>query len=156
MDGRPSRRPVGLPCISAHAHRRTVGVYGAAKCAQQLFSTYRRSYSLVPDQRLSGRRAAVAYPGAGLLLWSPASERRRGSGVTRARERNRLKQITFHLDELLESRGLTLTELANRVDITLVNLSVLKNNRAKAIRFSTLEALCKELDCQPGDLMTYE
>jgi len=76
--------------------------------------------------------------------------------VTRARERNRLKQITFHLDELLESRGLTLTELANRVDITLVNLSVLKNNRAKAIRFSTLEALCNVLDCQPGDLMTYE
>ena len=76
--------------------------------------------------------------------------------MTRAKERNRLKQITFHLDELLESRGLTLTELANRVDITLVNLSVLKNNRAKAIRFSTLEALCNVLDCQPGDLMTYE
>ena len=76
--------------------------------------------------------------------------------MTRAKERNRLKEITFHLDELLESRGLTLTELANRVDITLVNLSVLKNNRAKAIRFSTLEALCDILDCQPGDLMTYE
>jgi putative transcriptional regulator len=51
---------------------------------------------------------------------------------------------------------LTLTELANRVDITLVNLSVLKNNRARAIRFSTLESLCEVLDCQPGDLMTYE
>jgi putative transcriptional regulator len=76
--------------------------------------------------------------------------------VTRAKERERLKQVTFHLDELLESRGLTLTELAYRVNITLVNLSVLKNNRAKAIRFSTLEALCKVLDCQPGDLMTYE
>ena len=76
--------------------------------------------------------------------------------MTRAKERDRPKQITFHLDELLESHGLTLTELANRVDITLVNLSVLKNNRAKAIRFSTLEALCKVLDCQPGDLMTYE
>ena len=74
----------------------------------------------------------------------------------RAKERDRPKRVTFHLDELLESRGLTLTELANRVDITLVNLSVLKNNRAKAIRFSTLEALCKVLDCQPGDLMTYE
>ena len=74
----------------------------------------------------------------------------------RARQRDRDKQVTFHLDELLESRGLTLTELANRVDITLVNLSILKNNRAKAIRFSTLEALCKELDCQPGDLMTFE
>ena len=76
--------------------------------------------------------------------------------MTRAKERDTPKQIAFHLDELLESRGLTLTELANRVDITLVNLSVLKNNRAKAIRFSTLEALCKVLDCQPGDLMTYE
>jgi putative transcriptional regulator len=76
--------------------------------------------------------------------------------VTRAKERGRPKHVTFHLDEMLESRGLTLTELANRVDITLVNLSVLKNNRAKAIRFSTLEALCDVLDCQPGDLMTYE
>ena len=74
----------------------------------------------------------------------------------RAKERGRPKEVTFHLDALLESRGLTLTELANRVDITLVNLSVLKNNRAKAIRFSTLEAICKVLDCQPGDLMTYE
>jgi putative transcriptional regulator len=72
------------------------------------------------------------------------------------KERDRTKQVTFHLDELLDLRGLTLTELANRVDITLVNLSVLKNNRAKAIRFSTLEGLCKVLDCQPGDLMTYE
>jgi putative transcriptional regulator len=76
--------------------------------------------------------------------------------VTRAKEREKTKQVTFHLDDLLESRGLTLTELANRVDITLVNLSVLKNNRAKAIRFSTLEALCDVLDCQPGDLMTFE
>jgi len=74
--------------------------------------------------------------------------------VTRAKERT--KEVTFHLDDLLESRGLTLTELASRVDITLVNLSILKNNRARAIRFSTLEALCKVLDCQPGDLMTYE
>ena len=73
--------------------------------------------------------------------------------MTRAKDKT--LQITFHLDELLESRGLTLTELANRVDITLVNLSVLKNNRAKAIRFSTLEALCDVLDCQPGDLMSF-
>jgi putative transcriptional regulator len=74
----------------------------------------------------------------------------------RAKDRNKPREVTFHLDELLESRGLTLTELASRVDVTLVNLSVLKNNRARAIRFSTLEALCKVLDCQPGDLMTYE
>ena len=76
--------------------------------------------------------------------------------MTRAKDRATPKEVSFHLDEMLESRGLTLTELANRVDITLVNLSVLKNNRAKAIRFSTLEALCDVLDCQPGDLMTYE
>ena len=76
--------------------------------------------------------------------------------MTRVKYRTKPREVTFHLDELLESRGLTLTELASRVDITLVNLSVLKNNRARAIRFSTLEALCKVLDCQPGDLMTYE
>jgi putative transcriptional regulator len=76
--------------------------------------------------------------------------------VTRAKDRGARRQIVFHLDELLESRKLTLTELATRVDVTLVNLSVLKNDRAKAIRFSTLEALCEELDCQPGELMTYE
>jgi putative transcriptional regulator len=62
----------------------------------------------------------------------------------------------FHLDRLLEKRGMTLTELADQVGVTLVNLSVLKNDRAKAIRFSTLEALCDVLDCQPGDLMSYE
>jgi len=76
--------------------------------------------------------------------------------VTRTKARGEPRQITFHLDELLESRKMTLTELSGRVDVTLVNLSVLKNNRAKAIRFSTLEALCEELDCQPGELMTYE
>ena len=76
--------------------------------------------------------------------------------MTRTRGHPEPRQITFHLDELLEARSMTLTELANRVDITLVNLSVLKNDRARAIRFSTLEALCEALDCQPGDLMTYE
>ena len=76
--------------------------------------------------------------------------------MTRARGRAEPRQISFHLDELLEARKMTLTELAGRVDVTLVNLSVLKNNRARAIRFSTLEALCEELDCQPGELMTYE
>ena len=76
--------------------------------------------------------------------------------MTRTRTHAEPRQIKFHLDELLDARNLTLTELANRVDITLVNLSVLKNDRARAIRFSTLEALCEALDCQPGDLMTYE
>ena len=64
--------------------------------------------------------------------------------------------MTFHLDKLLEERGMTLTELAEQVGVTLVNLSILKNDRAKAIRFSTLEALCDVLDCQPGELMSYE
>ena len=63
-------------------------------------------------------------------------------------------RVVCHLDELLESRGLTLTELAERVGVTVVNLSVLKNNRARAIRFSTLTALCDELRCQPGDLLS--
>jgi putative transcriptional regulator len=64
--------------------------------------------------------------------------------------------ITIRLDELLAARGMTLTELSQRVGITVVNLSVLKNGRARAIRFSTLAALCAELRCQPGDLLGYE
>jgi putative transcriptional regulator len=64
--------------------------------------------------------------------------------------------ITIHLDEILADRGMTLTELADRVGITVVNLSVLKNGRARAIRFSTLAALCAELGCQPGDLLSYK
>jgi putative transcriptional regulator len=64
--------------------------------------------------------------------------------------------IRIRLDDLLAARGMTLTELAQRVGITIVNLSVLKNGRARAIRFSTLAALCAELDCQPGDLLSYE
>ncbi|HEV2637042.1 MAG TPA: helix-turn-helix transcriptional regulator [Actinocrinis sp.] len=64
--------------------------------------------------------------------------------------------ISVHLDRLLEERGMTLTELADRVGVTVVNLSVLKNGRARAIRFSTLTALCRELDCQPGDLLGYQ
>ncbi len=64
--------------------------------------------------------------------------------------------LEVRLDELLEQRGMTLTELAEQVDITVVNLSVLKNGRARAVRFSTLAALCRALDCQPGDLLTYK
>lgn len=64
--------------------------------------------------------------------------------------------ITVHLDRLIEARGLTLTELADRVGITIANLSILKNGRARAIRFSTLTRLCEELGCQPADLLTYE
>ena len=65
------------------------------------------------------------------------------------------RTISVRLDELLEQRGLMLTELAQRVDITVVNLSILKNGRARAIRFSTLSALCEALECQPGDLLRY-
>jgi putative transcriptional regulator len=64
--------------------------------------------------------------------------------------------IRVHLDVLLEERGLTLAELARRVGVTVVNLSVFKNDRARAVRFSTLTAICRELDCQPGDLLSFD
>ena len=64
--------------------------------------------------------------------------------------------VTVKLDDLLHARRMTLTELAERVDITLANLSILKTGKAKAIRFSTLAAICEALDCQPGDLLGYE
>ena len=63
--------------------------------------------------------------------------------------------IIVKLDDRLHERRMTLTELAERVDITLANLSILKTNKAKAIRFSTLAALCRELDCQPGDILAH-
>ncbi|WP_420136739.1 helix-turn-helix domain-containing protein [Sphingomonas sp.] len=63
--------------------------------------------------------------------------------------------VEIRLDELLHQRRMTLTELADRVDITLANLSILKTGKARAIRFSTLEAICRALDCQPGDLITF-
>ena len=62
-------------------------------------------------------------------------------------------RIVSHLDDLLLERGMTLTELADRVGVTIVNLSVLKNNRAKAVRFSTLTAICDVLECEPGDVL---
>ena len=65
-------------------------------------------------------------------------------------------RIMVTLDELLYQRRMTLTELAEKVDITLANLSILKTGKAKAIRFSTLEAICAALDCQPGDLLGYD
>lgn len=65
-----------------------------------------------------------------------------------------MAEVICHLDELLESRGITLAALSEQVGVTPVNLSVLKNNRAKAVRFSTLTALCQALDCQPGDLFS--
>ena len=56
---------------------------------------------------------------------------------------------------MMAKRKMSLTELANKVDITMANLSILKNNKAKAVRFTTLDAICKALDCQPGDILEY-
>ncbi|AUX68232.1 transcriptional regulator [Porphyrobacter sp. HT-58-2] len=64
-------------------------------------------------------------------------------------------RIMVKLDDLLYARRMTLTELAERVGLTLANLSILKTGKAKAIRFSTLAAICRELECQPGDLLAY-
>ncbi len=63
--------------------------------------------------------------------------------------------IIINLDVVMAQRKMGLTELANEVDITLANLSILKNNKAKAVRLSTLSAICKALDCQPGDILEY-
>ena len=63
--------------------------------------------------------------------------------------------IVVNLDVMMAKRKMYLGELAQRVDITMANLSILKNNKARAVRFSTLEAICKALDCQPGDILEY-
>jgi len=63
--------------------------------------------------------------------------------------------IRLNLERVMTERNISLTELAGRVDLTLANLSILKTNKAKAVRFSTLEALCRELRCQPGDLLEF-
>lgn len=65
-------------------------------------------------------------------------------------------RVVCHLDELLTARGMTLAELSERVGLSVVNLSILKNNRAKAVRFTTLTALCDALYCSPGDLFSVE
>ena len=64
--------------------------------------------------------------------------------------------IVITLDRVLQERGMTLSELAGRIDITLANLSILKTGKARAIRFSTLDAICRELHCTPGDLLGYD
>lgn len=63
--------------------------------------------------------------------------------------------IIVTLDEVLERKGMTLTQLSEQVDITLANLSILKTGKAKAVRFSTMEAICQVLDCQPGDILSF-
>jgi putative transcriptional regulator len=64
--------------------------------------------------------------------------------------------IVVNLDEMLKRRGKTLTQLSDEIGLTLANLSILKTGKARAIRFSTLEAICAALDCQPGDVLEYE
>jgi putative transcriptional regulator len=66
------------------------------------------------------------------------------------------RRVVVHLDRLLQERQMTLTELAGRVGMSVVNLSILKNGRAKAVRFTTLTSICDVLDCQPGDLLTVD
>jgi putative transcriptional regulator len=66
-----------------------------------------------------------------------------------------MTMIVVNIDVMLARRKMSVTELADKVGITIANLSILKNGRARAIRFSTLEALCKALDCQPGDILEY-
>lgn len=63
--------------------------------------------------------------------------------------------IVVNLDVVMAKRKMSLNELAAKVDLTLANLSILKNNKAKAVRFTTLEAICKALDCQPGDILEF-
>lgn len=63
--------------------------------------------------------------------------------------------ILVNLDVMMAKRKMSLGELSQKVDVTMANLSILKNNKAKAVRFSTLEAICKALDCQPGDILEY-
>lgn len=63
--------------------------------------------------------------------------------------------IKINLDEIMKKKNKSLTELAGEVDITLANLSILKNNKARAVRFTTLEALCRALECQPGDILEF-
>lgn len=69
--------------------------------------------------------------------------------------RNEASDITVHLDDVLADRGMTMTELADRVGLTMANMSILKTGKARAIRFSTLSAICEVLECQPADLLRY-
>ncbi len=73
-----------------------------------------------------------------------------------SKERFELMSIVIRLDEVMERRNMSLTELSQAVDITLANLSILKTGKARAVRFSTLEAICKTLECQPGDILVFK
>jgi putative transcriptional regulator len=108
--------------------------------------------------RSSGRRAlaGAVSAGEGSAGEGSAGDSADLGGVDLGGEVPGSGVIRIRLDELLSDRGLTLTELSERVGITVVNLSVLKNGRARAVRFSTLAGLCAVLGCQPGDLLSYE
>ena len=138
---------VGAPVAALVAHA----------CDQWLASTSKAGElgtSFTLPGRRSDRRPRRVRAGGGVRSRRAPARRRRGHGLRVASLSE--SGIAVHLDELLEQRGMTLTELADQVDITVVNLSVLKNGRARAVRFSTLAALCDALACNPGDLMSYE
>ena len=149
-----------------------VGVVGAHYLGVALQDALAEPYSrsprepaeppgLLPADRTSRARPAascglgVIRPRPGVRARRPAARRRRGDDLTMPPEPSQ-DSIGVHLDHLLAQRGMTLTDLADRVGVTVVNLSILKNGRARAIRFSTLAALCDALDCQPGDLLTWK
>ena len=97
---------------------------------------------------LAGSRKV--FGGAGKPNYALAGQVPRGNGPP-----GRAGVIEVRLQEVIAARGMTLAELSQRAGVTVVNLSVLKNDRARAIRFSTLARLCEVLDCQPGDLLTW-
>lgn len=78
-----------------------------------------------------------------------------GRGHSEVAQKEEIMSIVINLDVMMAKRKKGLTELAGEVDITLANLSILKNNKAKAVRLSTLDAICKALNCQPGDILEY-
>ena len=108
---------------------------------------------LVADADLAARRPRRTRDRRGVPDRHRAAARHRGPGLMPVDEPHR---VVCRLDDLLEARGMTLTALAEPIGVTIVNLSVLKNQRAKAVRFSTLTALCDVLECQPGDLFSVE
>ena len=91
-------------------------------------------------------------------VWLSLRESRRGdlSFINMPWESSQKQRTRVHLDQLLAERRMTLVELSKQVGVTVANLSILKNGRARAIRFSTLEAICRTLDCQPGDILTFD
>src|SRR5262245_33206464 len=99
-------------------------------------------------------RSAAGSPCSSRSCWHACSHRARSCAKT-SKGRSDMA-IVVRLDDVLHDRRMTLTELADRVGMTLANLSILKTGKARAIRFSTLEAICEALSCQPGDLLRFE